>query len=237
MFQSTPSSFDSSTTPATITACGNIFSNGQSTSNCGSSFTATANLPTPATGWQFNHWTWTGGLTCSSNFASPLSCSVSAPSGSLTAVYEAQITVATNPTSSALISWDSCSNPRQGNGVSFFSTTYGSTIVRICYVPPDYTLSSWSCSGGLACSGSSNTTTVTFTGPGTITLNLRAQTQTTSTLTTPPVASSSTQTLTVTSTTTSSTPEFGFDQTVIISSILAVLMIQSKRKTSKPKTT
>ena len=225
MFQSTPSSFDGSTTPATITACGNIFSNGQSTSNCGSSFTATANLPASATGWQFNHWTWTGGLTCSSNFANPLNCSVSASSGSLTAVYGAQITVATNPASSALISWGSCSAPREGNGVSFFSTAYGSTIVSICYVPPGYTLSSWSCSGGLACSGSSNTTMVTFTGPGAITLNLRAQTQTTLTMST------------VASTMTYSTPEFGFDQTVIISSILAVLMIQIKRKFSKRKTT
>ena len=227
MFQSTPSSFDSSTTPATITACGNIFSNGQSTSNCGSSFTATANLPTPATGWQFNHWAWTGGLTCSSNFANALSCSVSVPGGSLMAVYGAGITVTTNPTSSALISWDSCSNPREGSGVSFFSTAYGSAIVNACYVPPGYTLSSWSCSGGLACSGSSNTTTVMFTGPGTITLNLRTQTQTPLTLITS----------TVTSTMIFSTSEFGFDQTVIVSSILVILMIQIKRKVSKPKAT
>jgi len=233
IFQSTPSSFTGSTTPGTITACGNTYSSGQSTSNCGSSFTASANLPAPAAGWQFNHWTWAGGVTCSSNSANPVSCSVSASGGSLMAVYEAQVTFLTNPASSALISWGSCSNPSQGNGVSFFSTSYGSATVTACYVPSGYTLSNWSCSRGLACSGSNSPTLVTFTGPGTITLNLRAQTQTTSTLTTSTVASSSTQTLTVTTSTTYSTPEFGFGQTVMIGSILAVLMILIRRKASR----
>jgi hypothetical protein len=234
-FQSTPSSFVGSITSATITACGNTFSSGQSTSKCGSSFTAIANLPAPATGWQFDHWTWAGGVTCSNNSVNPVSCSVFAPGGSLMAVYGAQVTFQTNPTSSALISWGSCSNPSQRSGFSFFSTSYGSATVTACYVPFGYALSNWSCSGGLACSGSSNSTMVTFIGPGTITLNLRTQAPTTSTSIGSTVTSSSTQALTATTSTTYTTPEFGFSQTVMIGSILAAFMILIKRKASRKK--
>ena len=82
-----------------------------------------------------------------------------------------QVTFVTSPSSSASIDWSSCSGPGYGSGQSFFSTSYGS--VTACYVPSGYTMSSWSCSGGLACSGSNDPTPVTFTGPGTITLNLK----------------------------------------------------------------
>lgn len=253
-FQSTPLSFVGATIPGTITACGSTFINGQSASNCGSSFTAAANLPTASTGWQFNHWTWSGSVTCSSNSANPTSCSASGSGGLLIAVYGAQITFVTNPVSAALISWGSCSNPGQGNGASFFSTSYGTASVTVCYVPYRYTFSNWSCSGGLACSGSNNPTTVTFTGPGTITLNLQTQTSTNSASTTPSVTSSSTSststviastlptsttstiasslssmTLTVT-TSTYSTAEFGVDQMVIIIALFAaVFLITIKR--------
>jgi len=233
-FQSTPSSFVGATIPGTITGCGSTFINGQSTSNCGSNFTAAANLPTATTGWQFNHWTWSGSVTCSNNSANPTSCSASGSGGSLIAVYGAQITFVTNPVSSALISWGSCSNPGQGNGASFFSTSYGTASVTVCYVPYGYTFSNWSCSGGLACSGSNNPTTVTFTGPGTITLNLQTQTptnsaSTTSSLTssTSTIASSSSMMSTVTST--YSTAEFGFGQMVIISALVAVFLITIRR--------
>lgn len=257
-FQSTPSSFVGATTPATITACGSTFANSQSASNCGSSFTASANLPTPSAGWQFDHWVWAGGVTCSSNSANPVGCSASVVGGSLMAVYGAQITFATNPSSFALMGWGSCSNPSQGNGVSFFSTSYGSATVTACYVPSGFTLSSWSCSGGLACSGSSNPTTVTFGGPGTVTMNLQAQTYTTSATsttsttsstaassatifivrplsssTTMSTASSSTTNLMVTTSTTYSSPEFGFGQTVIIGVILVFLAILANRKASR----
>ncbi len=246
MFQSTPSSFFGATTSGTITACGGTYAYPQSASSCGSSFTATANLPAPSVGWQFDHWTWAGGVTCSSNFANPASCSASSAGGSLMAAYRAQVTFVTNPASPALMSWGSCSNPSQGNGAAFFSTNYGSTTIVACYVPTGYTVSYWSCSGGLVCSGSNNPVAITFIGPGTITLNLRTQTQATSTSTTSSVlpstsstllsvtsSSSSTSTSAVTTSSTYSTPEFGIGQIVMVGSILAVFVILIKRRDSR----
>lgn len=244
-FQSTPSSFVGATISGTITACGSTYVNNQIAS-CVGSFTATANLPSPSTGWQFNHWAWAGGVTCSSNSANPVSCSASVSGGSLMAVYGAQVTSITNLTSSALIGWGSCSNPSQANGASFFSTSYGSTTVTVCYVPSGYTLFNWSCSGGLVCSGSNISTVVTIAGPGTITLNLQAQTGAnsasttsstvstiTSSSTTLSTMSSSTSLLTMTTSTAYPTPEFEFDQILMICAILAVFAILTRRKSSR----
>ncbi|MGA2785207.1 MAG: hypothetical protein ABSF09_10975 [Candidatus Bathyarchaeia archaeon] len=236
IFQSTPSSFVGTTTPGTITACGSTYTNTQSVSGCGNSFTAIANLPTPSAGWQFNHWTWTGGITCTNNSANPVTCSVSAQGGSLMAVYGAQVNVVTNPASSALISWGPCSNSVQGNGGLFFSTSYGASTVTACYVPSGYTLSYWSCLGGLTCSGSNNSTNIAFTGPGTIKLNLQAQTLTHSTSTTTVVlpstvsstASSTASTLTAI-TSTHSIPEFGVGQTLMIVTMIAISILLLKR--------
>jgi len=83
----------------------------------------------------------------------------------------AQVKFFTNPSSSALVGWGSCAGPSYGNGQSIFSAAYGS--VPVCYVPSGYTLSSWTCTGGLACSGSSDPSTASFTGSGTITLNVK----------------------------------------------------------------
>jgi hypothetical protein len=241
-FQSIPSSFVGATTSGTIAACGGTYAYPQSVSSCGSTFAATANLPTPSAGWHFDHWTWTGGVACSSNFANPVSCSTSSAGGSLTAVYGAQVVFITNPASPALVSWGPCSNPNQGNGASFFSTNYGSSTIAACYLPSGYTISYWSCSGGLVCSGSNNPVTVAFVGPGTITLNLRAQTQATSTSTTSSVLSSTSSTMlsftsslstsTSSVTTSYSTPEFGIGQIVMVGSILAVLATLIRRRDS-----
>jgi hypothetical protein len=241
-FQSIPSSFVGATTSGTIAACGGTYAYPQSVSSCGSTFTGIANLPTPSAGWHFDHWTWTGSVACSSNFANPVSCSASNAGGSLTAVYGAQVVFMTNPASPALMSWGSCSNPNQGNGASILSTNYGSSTVAACYVPSGYTISSWSCSGGLVCSGSNNPVAVTFVGPGTITLNLRAQTQATSTSTTSSILSStssamlsstsSLSTSTSSVTTSYSTPEFGVGQIVMVGSVLAVLVTLIRRRDS-----
>jgi len=169
LFHTTPATFTGPTNPGSISACSGTFTDGQS-APCGATFSATANLPTPSSGWQFDHWTWSGGVTCTTN-GNTASCSSSSSGGSLTAVYAAQVSFQTNPSSSALISWGSCGAPGEGNGQSIFSTSYGS--VTACYVPSGYTLSSWSCSGGLACSGLNDPTLVTFNGPGTITMNLK----------------------------------------------------------------
>ena len=171
-FHTTPTTFPGSSSVGSVSACGRILADGGSM-QCSASFSATANLPSPSSGWQFDHWEWGGAVGCSSVGANPASCSASG-AGSLTAVYGALVTFYTNPTSSAArIDWGSCGaiSPGFGNSESTFSISYGS--VTACYVPSGFTVSSWSCTGGLACSGSGDLTTVSVTGPGTITLNLK----------------------------------------------------------------
>jgi len=160
----TPASFFGSTVTGTVSACGETLSNSQASSSCGSSFTATANMPSPSVGWGFDHWSWSGGMTCNSNVANPTSCSATGPS-ILVATYSVQVTFG-----SGLISWNSCSSPPESNGASIM-TAAGS--VTACYVPVGYSPAGWICSGGLACSGSNDVTEVTATGPGSITLNLK----------------------------------------------------------------
>jgi len=181
-FQSSPSNFLNAIEPGTITACGNTYSYFQPAADCALSFGATANLPTPATGWTFDHWTWTGGVACSSNFTNPANCDTYNSGGVLIAIYAAQVNVLIDPISSATIGWGSCSAPGESSAASFFSTNFGSTTVTACNIPTSYTFSSWTCSGGLSCQASMNPTTVTFTGPGTITLNLQPEQTSTSTV-------------------------------------------------------
>jgi hypothetical protein len=174
-FQSTPPSFMGVTSPGTITACGNTYSYFQSADACGMSFGATANLPTPAAGWIFDHWTWAGGVACSSDTANPANCSAYNSGGVLIAVYAAQVTVLTNPASSASVNWGSCSAPGEAEGASFFSTNFGTATVTACNIPPGYGFLGWTCSGGLTCQNSTNPTTVNFSGPGMIKLTLQPQ--------------------------------------------------------------
>jgi hypothetical protein len=182
-FQSSPTNFMSVTSPGTITACGGTYSYFQSTDACGTSFSATANLPTPAAGWMFDHWTWADGVACTSDTANPANCSAYNSGGVLIAVYAAQVTVETNPVSSASVNWGSCSSPGEADGASSFSTSFGSSAVFACNLPSGYSFMSWTCSGGLTCQASTNPTTVTLTGPGAIMLNLQPQqTNTASTL-------------------------------------------------------
>jgi len=174
-FQSTPSAFGGASFPATITACGGTYTNFQSTNACELNFNATANLPSPPTGWQFNHWAWTGGVACESDTANPVGCSAYNSGGVLIAFYAAQVNVSVNPSSLALVSWGSCSGSGFGNGASFYSTNFGLTQANACNIHAGYTFASWSCSGGLACEASADPTTVSLTGPGSITLNLQPQ--------------------------------------------------------------
>jgi hypothetical protein len=169
-FYTNPQTF-TGTSPGSITACGTTFMNGQSPATCGASFSATANLPSPSTGWQFSNWVWTGGISCTSSSANPTSCTNSGE-GSLQAVFLAQITFNTNPAPVGAISWDSCSAQGYTNGLTLLSNNFGPN--SICYVPSGYTFSNWNCSGGLTCSGTNDPTTVTFNGPGTVTLNLKS---------------------------------------------------------------
>ena len=194
-FQSLPSNFLGSTSPASITACGNTYSYSETGPSCSDNFGATANLPTPDSGWTFDHWTWAGGVACSSNTANPVDCSAYNSGGVLIAVYAAQLTVQTNPVSSASVNWGSCSSPGVDNGGSFFSTNFGADTLAACNLPSGYEFSSWTCSGGLTCQTYSNPSAVTFTGPGSITLNLvqeqsnSSNTLTSTSMTTTPITS------------------------------------------------
>jgi hypothetical protein len=238
MFQSSPSTFPAATSPATITACGNTYTYSQSLTVCGMSFEATANLPTPAAGWEFDHWTWAGGVACSSNTANPTNCSAYNSGGILIAVYAAQVNVVTNPPSSALVSWVSCSNPGLGNGASFFSSIFGSGTVAACDLPPGYSFSNWICSGGLACATSADPTTVTFTGPGTITLNLQQTVNYTSNTTSSGASVSSTSvmsgftsTYSTVTTVTYPIPEFDAGLALPMITILAMaILLMSRRR-------
>lgn len=231
-FQSTPGSFVGATVPGIITACGNAYVNSQSASGCGASFVATANLPTPSTGWEFNHWAWAGGVVCSSDTSNPVTCSASGSGGILMAAYAAQVNVATNPASSALISWDSCSNPGVGDGASFFSTNYGPATVTACNLPAGYSFSGWTCAGGLACLSSVDPTTATFTGPGTITLNLQpvtfSQTSTQSITSSDTVQSTSSDS--ATTTTMINAPEFSAQTIILGATVVAAMITLTMRK-------
>ena len=163
-FQSSPANFPDATSPATITACGNTYANSQPAA-CGISFGATANLPFPSTGWQFNHWTWAGGVACTSDTTNPVECSAYNSGGVLIAVYAVQINIMTNPASSAFVNLGTCSEGGEGNGVSFYSTTFGSTTVTACNIPSGYSFLNWTCKGGLTCSSTANPTTLTINGP------------------------------------------------------------------------
>jgi hypothetical protein len=225
-FQTTPSNFIGARTPATINACGNTYVNSQTSYNCAGSFAATTNPPNPSIGWAFGYWTWTGGLTCSGPEANPLSCSATAP-GTLTAIYAAQVTIAIDPASAALIGWGTCSGSGLRNGDSFFSTSFGSISLTTCQLPSSYSFSSWTCSGGLTCSSTSNPTTVTFHGPGSITLNLRPQT----------VNQTNTQGQSSSTTTilTRSAPEFDNQTTLLGAVLLSALLILTKKRLSAAK--
>lgn len=239
-FLTTPSSFVGAASPGTITACGNTYSNSQTAPNCsGGTFSATANLPSPSSGWEFNNWAWTGGVACSSDTANPVSCSASSSGGVLMAVYAALVNVATNPASTAQLAWGSCSNPPLGNGNAFFSTNYGSTTITTCQLPSGYSFSSWTCSGGLTCSASANPTTLTLNGPGTITLNLQAQTidqtsTTTSTSLSSTTSMQSTSSISTTSTVAQPAPEFDIQTMLLGAMLVAALLIITTSSRGRP---
>jgi len=212
-FNTNPSSFLGASSPGSIGACGGTFTNGQASTNCDSGFSATANLPSPSSQWQFNHWERGGGVACSSNIANPTSCTVTY-AASLNAVYAAQITFQTNPSTQGSISWASCSNTGYTNGQTLFNALlppeFSNSFTVCANIPSGYVFSGWSTTGGLSVDSSSNPTpTATFTGPGTITANFNllvtaTQTSTTTSITSTQTSTTSTQ-RTTTTTTTSST--------------------------------
>ena len=170
-FNTNPTSFVGSSPPGSIGACSGTFTNGESSQNCGAGFSATANPPSSPAGWQFNHWSWTGGVSCTgSNTNNPITCTVTSD-GSLTATFQAQVTFHIS-SALAVIGWGACAGSNEADGNSGYFTNFGT--VSACYVPTGYSISSWACTSDLSCGGSSDVTPVSFTGPGTITLNLQS---------------------------------------------------------------
>ena len=162
-FHTTPTTFYGTTTPGKITACGATLTDGQS-ANCADNFTATSALPSPSTNWEFDYWQWSGGVTCTNANINPTSCTATS-AGSLTAVYATLVKF-----ESTGINWATCGNATEPLDGTVFSPA---GTVSACYVPTGFSIAYWSCSDGLACSGSSNVIPVSITGPGTITLNLQ----------------------------------------------------------------
>jgi len=158
--------------PSTVSACGGIFTDGQSTTGCGRVFSATGNPPSETGDWMFNHWEWGGGVSCTSDTENPANCTAT-DTGTLKAVYSAKVTFYTNPSTAGSISWGACSEPGRTNGQYLYDQNlpleYSNQVTACANVPQGYTFSGWSCDGGLSCSGSSNPTAAVLTGPGSIT--------------------------------------------------------------------
>jgi len=246
-FDTNPTSFLGASSVGSISACGGTFTNGQYSTNCGSSFSPTANLPSPSSGWDFDHWEHGGGVTCSSNIQNPGSCTVSGSSGYLQADYGAQITFDTSPSTVGSISWG-CSSTDYTNGQSIFDPNlepeFSNTETACANVPSGYVFSGWSASGGLSLSSSSSTpTTVTVGGPGTLTLDLNqvvstTQTYTTTTSSTTSTMTSSTSTFLTTTTTTSiSTATVGQVCTTTSTSTTQTTSIIGEATVTSPTTT
>jgi hypothetical protein len=176
-FDTNPTSFVGSA--GTITFSGTTYSNGQSGSYASSSYSATANVPT---NYQFLWWEYSGssgsGVYVPNISTNPTTVQVSG-TGWLKAVYTAQVTFYTNPSTVGSISWGSCSNPGNTNGQTIYDGNlppeFTNTITVCANVPSGYAFSGWSTTGGLSvASSSASSTTATFTGPGSITATFAA---------------------------------------------------------------
>ena len=128
----------------------------------GSAVSVTA---TASSDWQFSSWSINGASCSGGSSISP--CAFNMPNNPVTnsAIFAAQVMFG-----SGLISWGSCANPPENNGAIIFSPL---GLIPACYVPTGYSISSWTCSGGLSCSGSSNVVLVSISGPGTIALSFK----------------------------------------------------------------
>jgi hypothetical protein len=188
-FYTNPNSFLSAPSEGSISACGNTFYDGQSSTNCGTSFTATANS-LGSNDWQFSGWEWSEGVSCADLRANPVSCAVTG-SGSVRAQYEAAVTFHSVPSNGGTIMWldessacpisQSPAFPDGGVVTDYRLPPEFNNNRVLCAIPAaGYAFLAWSSSGGVALmsSPSSNPVTGSFTGPGTVTAHF-SSTQTT----------------------------------------------------------
>ncbi len=172
VFYTNPTSFVGSE-PGTITFDGATYRNGETAHYISPSgpYEATANAPSPE--YQFAYWTHDASLDLSSVIDNPTSVSVRPywPEGLLKAWFSAKITFHTLPSNIGAIELDGGSYRNRESRYDERLPPYFSGTLTVRAVVPSregMVFKSWTCSGGLSCSGTSNPTTVTFTGPGRI---------------------------------------------------------------------
>lgn len=170
LFKTNPTGFVASA--GTITFSGYTYSNSQTGDYADSDYQATANAPT---GYQFHHWEYSGssgsGVYVPNINVNPATVQVSGD-GWLKAIFSAQITFCTNPSSAGSIQYGS--SLTYTNGQTRWETNlppeYSNQFSITANVPSGYIFGGWSVTGGLSvASSSSNPTTLTVTGTGALT--------------------------------------------------------------------
>ena len=155
-----------------ITFSGAAYTNGQIGSYVSGDYNATANAPS---GYVFHHWEYSGlsgsGVYVPNINANPATVQVRG-TGWLKAVFSAQITFYTNPSSVGSIQYGSSSN--YTNGQTRWETNlppeYSNQFSVRANVPSGYIFWGWSVTGGLSVVNSSiSPTNLTVTGTGTLT--------------------------------------------------------------------
>ena len=169
-FNTNPTSFVASS--GTITFGSTTYSNGQTGGYASGDYNATANAPS---GYVFHHWEYSGlsgsGVYVPNINANPATVQVRG-TGWLKAVFSAQITFYTNPSSVGSIQYGSSSN--YTNGQTRWETNlppeYSNQFSVRANVPSGYIFGGWSVTGGLSVVNSSiSPTNLTVTGTGTLT--------------------------------------------------------------------
>jgi len=186
-FLTNPVNFPGALVPGNISissTCGTP--SGQTLFNSCLNFDATAILPTPSTGWRFDHWETTGnktdeppgfgwGISCSPLNDSSTNCSVFRNGGILEAFFSAAITIITNPVYIGSVSFGSCSGAKYTNGSIAWRPELRPNItnVPVCASPSyGFAFIGWTSTGGITVTDNiSPATTLELTGPGTLTAN------------------------------------------------------------------
>jgi uncharacterized repeat protein (TIGR02543 family) len=158
-----------------ITFSGTTYTNGQTASYSSGDYTATANAPS---GYAFHHWEYSGssgsGVYVPNINVNPTTVQVRGD-GWLKAVFSAQIVFYTNPSNIGSIQYDSSTYTNgQIRWEPNLPPDYTNQVHIIANVPPGYTFSGWTTTGGLSVNNpSSSDTLLTVNGPGTLTANFQ----------------------------------------------------------------